>query len=414
MAALFLPLLLLVPLAAAASLPPLPLHTSSRWILDANNHRVKLRCTNWAGHMETHLPEGLHHKSVDHITSWIAAQGFNCVRLTYSIDQALNPNRTVAAAFSIAASAAGVSVNDMNNFRDRVVQNNPWINPQQTTTRNVIEYIVAKLADKGIMTILDNHTSSAKWCCNIDDGNGWWDAGAYYNHWNSRDFKTNEWLAGLQAMAAWAKGRKGIVGMGLRNEIREFLLQGILNGREDWYRFIKQAGDLVHATNPDVLIIVGGTQSSTDLLHIRSRQLDTSGWAGKHVWEMHAYSFTVTFPDALKNCDVTKVQYGLFDGFVLEQNKPWTGPLFLSEFGVGMEGGPFDGLSEKDDRYLKCLVSWWVYLSLVSKATFSTLKERTDLVIGWRATTPTGPSGPSRGAIMSVTRFLIGMNPGVC
>jgi hypothetical protein len=79
-----------------------------------------------------------------------------------------------------------------------------------------------------------------------------------------------------------------------------------------------------------------------------------------------------------------------------------------------MEGGPFDGLSEKDDRYLKCLVSWWVYFSLVSRATFSTLKERTDLVIGWRATTPTGPSGPSRGAIMSVTRFLIGMNPGVC
>jgi hypothetical protein len=24
-----------------------PLHTSSRWILDANNNRVKLRCANW-------------------------------------------------------------------------------------------------------------------------------------------------------------------------------------------------------------------------------------------------------------------------------------------------------------------------------------------------------------------------------
>jgi hypothetical protein len=25
-----------------------PLHTSDRWILDANNQRVKLRCANWA------------------------------------------------------------------------------------------------------------------------------------------------------------------------------------------------------------------------------------------------------------------------------------------------------------------------------------------------------------------------------
>jgi hypothetical protein len=86
--------------------------------------------------------------------------------------------------------------------------------------------------------------------------------------------------------------------------------------------------------------------------------LDTSGWEGKHVWEMHAYSFTVTFPDPFESCDLVKSQYGLFVGFVLEQGKPYTGPMILSEFGVGMQGGDFGGLSEKDDRYLNCLVDW--------------------------------------------------------
>lgn len=369
-------LLTLLPLTLAAPQPPaalilprasppaLPLHSSSRWILDANNARFKLRCTNWAGHMETHIPEGLQHASVDAIAAWIADQNFNCVRLTYSIDHALNPNLLVSDAFAAAAGASGAPAGDMAALYGRVLANNDAWMTGNTTTRDVFARVVDALYARGVVTILDNHVSRASWCCDLTDGNGWWDEAFGYNTWNSRFFKTQEWLAGLKAMAAWARdGRPGVVGMSLRNEIREFLLQD-LNGRADWYKYVKMAGDLVHATHPDVLVIVGGVQSTTDLLHLRSsnrgggKMLDTSGWAGKHVWEMHAYSFTVTFPDAFHNCDIVKTQYGAFVGFVLEQNKAYTGPLILSEFGVGMQGGEFDGLSDKDNRYLSCLVSY--------------------------------------------------------
>ncbi|KAK4106907.1 glycoside hydrolase family 5 protein [Parathielavia hyrcaniae] len=352
---------LLTPLIRAVVPPPLPLHSSSRWILDADNNRVKLRCVNWAGHMETNVPEGLQHQSIDFIVDWIAAQNFTCVRLTYSTDHALNPDLPVAASFAAAARDAGVPAADMTALYSRVVARNPWITPA-TTTRDVYAAAVDKLFARGVLTLLDNHVSKASWCCHINDGNGWWDAGAWYNPWNSRHFDTQKWLDGLQAMAAWSLSHPGVVAVGLRNEIREFLLQGTLNGRADWYTYVKRAGDLVHATNPDVLVVVGGTQSTTDLLHIRDggRMLDTSGWEGKHVWEMHAYSFTVTFPDVFDNCDVVKTQYGAFSGFVLEQGKAYTGPMMLSEFGVGMEGGEaqYQGLSAKDDKYLKCLVSY--------------------------------------------------------
>ncbi|KAL2148084.1 hypothetical protein VTH82DRAFT_2465 [Thermothelomyces myriococcoides] len=347
--------------ATAATLPALPLHSSSRWILDANNKRVKLRCVNWAGHMETNIPEGLQHRSMDAIADWIAGQGFNCVRLTYSIDHALDPTVPVSTSFAKAASAAGVPADEMAALFERVAANNPWIRAGETTTRDVLAAAVDGLYERGVLTVLDNHVSRASWCCSLTDGNGWWDEAAGYNDWNSRFFDTAAWVAGLEAMATWARDHPGVAAMSLRNELREFpLLQNLDPARPDWYTFVGRAGAAVHAANPDVLVIVGGVQSSTDLSHLRlvGGPLDTSAWPGKHVWEMHAYSFTVTFPDVFNSCDVVRVEYGALSGFVLEQDKPYTGPLFLSEFGVGMEGGDKDGLSEEDDRYLRCLVSY--------------------------------------------------------
>ncbi|KAB5557965.1 glycoside hydrolase family 5 protein [Coniochaeta sp. 2T2.1] len=353
-------LLLLSSLTLVSSLTPpsLPLHTSSRWILDSTNKRVKLRCVNWAGHLETHIPEGLHKQSIASLADWISSQGFNCVRLTYSIDHALNPDLKVSDAFAAAAAASGASRDALMGLYQQAVGKNPFL--ANATTREVFRVVVDTLWERaGVMTLLDNHVSRAGWCCNLTDGNGWWDTGFGYNAPNSRFFHTREWLDGLGAMAVWARDHRGVVAMGLRNEIREFLLQGTFNGRQDWYDLIAQAGKVVHAANGDVLVVVGGTMSSTDLTHVRGgKMLDTSAWPGKHVWEMHAYSFTVTYPNLLGSCDVVKAEYGAFAGFVLEQGKAYTAPLILSEFGVGMTGGTQQGLNEQDRNYLSCLVGY--------------------------------------------------------
>ncbi|KXJ97205.1 glycoside hydrolase family 5 protein [Microdochium bolleyi] len=340
-------------------LTPLPLSTSSRWILDAEGHRVKLRCINWAGHMETNTLEGLHKQSVDFIADFVQSQGFNCVRMTYSTDHALNPNIKVSDSFRAAAGAAGVNLDHTIELFDRVARANPFL--ANATTRGVYEAAIAALWKRGVMTILDNHVSKATWCCNIDDGNGWWDQGFGYNSGNSRYFKTKEWLDGLEAISKWSATQPGVVGLGIRNEIREWLLQGWFNGRADWYNFATQAALRIHGSNPDALILIGGTQSSTDLVHIKKSNFDFSTWKNKHVWEWHAYSFTVTFSVNFDDCKFLQSQYGFFDGFVLEQDKPYTAPLMLSEFGFGMAGGPRpDGLSDKDGRYFDCLKQYAV------------------------------------------------------
>ncbi|KAJ2966773.1 hypothetical protein NUW58_g10588 [Xylaria curta] len=186
----------------------LPLKTSSRWILDDEGKRVKLRCVNWAGHLETNTPEGLNKQSVGYIADFVAAQGFNCVRLTFSIDHALNPDVPLSQAFSSAASTASVDVNAMNSMYTKIVEKNAFA--ASGTTRDAFAAVIAALWERGVMTILDNHVSKAGWCCNLTDGNGWWDEAAGYNSANSRFFHTDNWLKGLESMASWAKSQPGV------------------------------------------------------------------------------------------------------------------------------------------------------------------------------------------------------------
>ncbi|EGX90299.1 cellulase family protein [Cordyceps militaris CM01] len=334
-----------------AGKPKVPLHTSSRWILGSDNQRVKLRCVNWAGHLEANVPEGLHKQPVAAIAGWIAAHGFNCVRLTYSIDMALHPDLPVAQSFRAAAVATGADEAGLMALHDAAVCTNPFLH--NATVLEAFDAVQAALWDYGIMTILDNHVSRASWCCNLDDGNGWWSDAPGDVDANSRFFDHGRWLDGLRAMAAWARGKPGIIGMSLRNELRAHVTQ-IPAAAGVWRENMPAAAKAVHGANPDVLVIMGGLNGGTDLTPLRDRSRDTSAWAGKNVWEAHAYSFTITTPD-FGSCSIRKVNYGLLFGFVLEQNKGNTGPLFLSEFGVGMTGGDKDGLNDKDSSYLTCL-----------------------------------------------------------
>ncbi|PKS06797.1 hypothetical protein jhhlp_006872 [Lomentospora prolificans] len=334
--------------------PSTPLSSSSRWILDANGSRVKLRCINWAGHMEANIPEGLHKQPITYIADWVASAGFNCVRLTYSIDMALNPGLSVRDSFRAAAAETRIAEDAMLGLYDSAVAMNPFLGGASVS--DVFAKVIDELWQRGIMTILDNHVSKASWCCNLDDGNGWWSDAPIYLAANSRYFDSAKWMDGLRAMARWSQNRPGIVGMSLRNELRATWTQ-ILFASGTWYTKMTAAARAVHEINPDLLVVVGGLNGGTDLSPLRTRDMDTSSFRNKLVWETHDYPFTVTTPET-GNCDVTKANYGLFFGFVLEQGKSYTGPLWLSEFGVNMQGGPNAGLSDEDFTYLTCLVSY--------------------------------------------------------
>ena len=337
--------------AMALDQPAVPFSTKDRWIVDTNGARFKLRCVNWAGHMEVRIPEGLHKQPVEHIADFIAGAGYNCVRLTYSIDMALDQGMAVSDAFTNGANSAGVDVNALNDMYTKAVGLNPWLSDAKVI--DVFDYVQSALWDRGVVTMLDNHVSRAQWCCDLDDGNGWWaDApGAWPS--NGEYFITDDWINGLGAMAAWANGKPGIVGMSLRNELREQVTE-LPNAVSTWNDRMPRGARVIHGNNSDVLIAVGGTKGGTDLSFLRGTTMDNGDWAGKNVWEAHSYSYTVTQP-SFGSCDIEKTELGGWFGFVLDSSQPSYGPFWLSEFGVGMTGGNNSGLGDQDYSYLTCL-----------------------------------------------------------
>ena len=336
------------------------LHTSSRWILNSNNERIKLRCINWAGHGEVNVPEGLHAQSLNTITSWIANAGFNCVRLTYSIDMALNPNQKVSDSFTAAASSTGAG-SKLTALYTTAASKNPFLS--SGTTLGAYSEIIKSLGNHGIMVILDNHNSHAGWCCSTGDGNGWWDSASGYNADNSRYFNTANWLKGLAAMATFGKSYPNVIGLSLRNELRAVGSQDG-NSHADWYNIVGQATSAIHAANPNALIVVGGVSYATDFSFLGSKPFDRSKLDNKVVWEFHTYSWSTSL--ATTDCAAYTKHLGNVAGYLLTQNKAYTGPLWLSEFGWAQ-----NGQTAGETKYIDCLAKYmtnndaeWAYWAL--------------------------------------------------
>lgn len=166
------------------------LSTSSRWIVNANSgRRVKLACVNWPGHMNPLVPEGLHKVPLKNITRDIASMGFNCVRLTWSTEMFTNKaytNLTVTQSlerWNLVAASYGMAINNPDLMNKTLIE----------TQKAVID----ALGHENLMVILDNHVSFPIWCCDWNDGNGFF---------KDVHFNPVEWVQGLSTVARRYKG----------------------------------------------------------------------------------------------------------------------------------------------------------------------------------------------------------------
>lgn len=130
-------LILLIGISNSELIQPnrLPLSTRGRHIVDRQGNPVRLACVSWYGfHMKDYILSGPESNSIANIAKYIAENGFNCVRLQYSLEMIQkNPritNRTLIAA-------------DMQLFNK--------------TSLEIYDYVVKTLIRNGVMVILDNH-----------------------------------------------------------------------------------------------------------------------------------------------------------------------------------------------------------------------------------------------------------------
>jgi endoglucanase len=299
-------------LSDARPLPALPLHTSGRWIEDAKSKRFKLASVNWYGADEAdYVVAGLDRQPLAAIAKRIADYGFNSVRLPWS-NELVEKNPIVA---------------------DARLAANPELRGRHAL--EVLDAVIAALAHEGIVVILDNHVSTAIWCCANGDVNALWYNGAY---------PESSWLADWKTIAKRYADQPAVVAADLRNELRGSVTWGSGDPTTDWRLAAKKGGDAVLSVNPNLLVIVEGLGYSLDFTAVSSTfgtaaQTDKAqtffAVANRLVWSPHDYSFDhngiVSYDGAQP---ALKTQLGNKWGYLLVQGQPYTAPVWVGEFGT--------------------------------------------------------------------------------
>jgi endoglucanase len=323
--------LVLAAAVQAQSLPRLPLKTSGRWIVDAGGQRFKLAGVNWFGAEELdHVVGGLDVRRLDDLARAIRTLGFNVVRLPFSNELVETDPR----------------------IDDARLAANPELKGKSAL--EVLDAVVDALGRAGVLVVLCDHVSTADWCCATGDGNGLW--------YNDR-YPEAKWLADWRTVARRYRGRKHVIGADLRNELRDGARWGG-GGDKDWREAAQKGGRAVLAEAGDWLIFVEGTSFATQFTAAYANPISIPGHL---VWSVHDYQWS---QPRMPTFDALHAVLGALWGFLLLQDRKFTAPVWVGEFGTAHDDG---GLSESNDqgrwfrwllRYLRESDIDWCYWAL--------------------------------------------------
>ncbi|KAL2184595.1 glycoside hydrolase family 5 protein [Thermothelomyces heterothallicus CBS 203.75] len=243
----------------------LPLRTRGRDVVDARGRRFKLASVNWYGASdELMVPGGLDVRHRREIARAVRRLGFNSVRLPYS-DEMVATNPPVDA---------------------RLVAANPELAGARAL--DVYVAVVEALTAEGVAVVVNNHITSATWCCGADPCDAGW-ANDHLPAALCRVRQTeDQWIEHWETVMARLADNPLVIGADLRNEVRG------LWGTMPWARWAaaaERAGNRLLRMNPDWLIIVGGTESQNDLTGVATRPV-VLDLPDRVVYSAHVYSWS--------------------------------------------------------------------------------------------------------------------------
>lgn len=193
-------------------------------------------------------------------------------------------------------------------------------------TLDVLDAVIDACASVQLLIFLDNHVSDGTWCCSDFDENGLW----YNSRWPTRD-----WLEAHVTLAARYARRPWVVGTELRNEVRASAPGGAPHwgggGPNDWHAAATEAGNAILAVNPEILIAVGGINYGKDLSGVYRLPVKLDK-PNKLVYTAHSYSWS--YPWLADRYQALHGQLGKDWGFIVQEHRPFTAPVWVSEFGT--------------------------------------------------------------------------------
>ncbi|VUC34445.1 unnamed protein product [Clonostachys rosea] len=242
----------------------LPLRTKGRNIVDGRGRRFKLSSVNWYGASdELFVTGGLDvvHRSV--IAESIKKLGFNSVRLPYA-DELVYKNPIV---------------------EERLLTANPDLIGLRAL--DILEAVTNALTDAGIAVIMNNHITTAVWCCGADPCDSGW-ANDHLGPICRVKQTEEQWIENWETVMKPHVNNPLVIGADLRNEVRG--LWGTMPWSK-WATAAEKCGNRLLKMNPDWLIFVEGTESANDLSGARTRPvvLDVEN---KLVYSAHIYAWS--------------------------------------------------------------------------------------------------------------------------
>jgi len=327
-----------------------PLSTHGRYVADAEGNRFKLRSGNWdgaqghwlgsgdptdpahnaSGEVSYDIPLGLDRAPLATILAGLHSLGLNSIRLPF----------------------ADAIIRDGTPVPDVAVAANPQL--RGLTPLQVYDAVVTALTTDGFAVVLNNHTTTARWCCGLD-GNERWNSGQ----------STAQWEADWLFMVRRYQTNKRVVGADLRNEVRRDTWDDPNWGwydTHDAYAAFEEAGNMILQADPDLLVIMEGINwygipaalfphGRPMLTPVRTLS-NTLVSSNKLVYSAHFYGFTgpansgaSSGPGATNDPryqDFTPDQLAqVVDDealFVTTAGQHFTAPVWISEFGAAGRG----------------------------------------------------------------------------
>ncbi|NRA45705.1 MAG: cellulase family glycosylhydrolase [Oligoflexales bacterium] len=288
----------------------LPLATKGQWIVDKMGKRLKLSSVNWYGASDAyHVVMGLNKAPIDSIISQIKKIGFNSVRLPFS--------------------------NEMLHEEGPVSFEHLTKNPQLRgmSPLEIFDAVISALTNKGLLVILNNHTTIGKWCCNGNDGNGLW---------MNKQQSTLKWMHDWEFLIERYQQNPMVIGADLRNEVRDddpYKANWGKGGPFDFHRVSEELGNRLLGINPDLLIVIEGLHFSTNFSSFDYTPIQLI-YPNRVVFSPHIYSWS-TLPGkksfgAYRDYESFAATVNVMLKPLFKNGKP-TAPIWFGEWGYSQD-----------------------------------------------------------------------------
>ncbi len=290
------------------------LHAVGGHLEDASGHVFRVRAINWSG-LETPQQSlgGLEAEDYGSILAQVKNDGFNVLRIPFSNEMVEAPLIPLRRSYISSARQANEELIGLNSVE-------------------ILDRVIAKAGSLGLKVILDNHRSEAG---SSAEASGLW----FTNR-----FTEAAWIDDWRTLTRRYRNSPAVVGVDLRNEPHNALSGGACwdcEGAHDWRLAAERAGNTVLRINPDLLIIVEGTDTAEgettwwggNLAAVRSAPVRLSRPA-QLVYSAHVYGPSEYKQPWFTDTTTSAQLWSLWDkewGFIAESA---IAPVLVGEFGM--------------------------------------------------------------------------------